>query len=43
MVAKDIFPIATMTDGYKKVNFMDFFNKIYIFCENLQELVSKMP
>ena len=43
MVAKDIFPFATMTDGCKKVNFMEFFNKIYISCETFQKVVSKMP
>ena len=44
MVAKDIFPSATMTDGCKKFNFMEFFKKIYIFCETLQQKnVSKMP
>ena len=39
MVAKDIFPFKTMTDGCKKFNFMEFFNKIHIFCEILQEVV----
>ena len=34
MVAKDIFPFATMTDDYKKVNFMEFVNKVPLFCEN---------
>ena len=43
MVEKDIFPFATMTDGCKKVNFKEFFNKIPIFCENILEVVSKMP
>ena len=32
-----------MTDGCKKVNFMEFFNKIHIFSENFQEMASKMP
>ena len=32
-----------MTDGWKKVNFMEFFNKIHIFSENFQEMASKMP
>ena len=43
MVAKDIFPFATTTDGCKKVNFMEFFNTIYIFSETFQNMVSKMP
>ena len=43
MVAKDIFPFATMTDGWKKVNFMEFFDKIYIFVENFPNVVFKMP
>ena len=43
MVAKDIFPFATMTDGCKKVNFMEFFNTIYIFGETFPNVVSKMP
>ena len=43
MVAKDIFPFATMIDGFKKVNIMEFFNKIHIFCEIFKEVVSKMP
>ena len=31
MVAKDIFPFATITDSWKKINFMEYFNKIHIF------------
>ena len=36
MVAKDIFPFATITDSYKKDNFMEFFNQISFFCETFQ-------
>ena len=43
MVAKDIFPFATMNDGCKKVNFMEFFNTIYFFGEPFTNVVSKMP
>ena len=43
MVAKDIFTFATMTDGCKKVNLMEFFNKIYILGVTFPNLVSKMP
>ena len=43
MVAKDIFPFVTMTEGRKKVNFMEFFNKIPIFYVNFLEVVSEMP
>ena len=43
MVAKDISPFATMTDGCKKVNFIEFFNQIYICCVTFPEVVSKMP
>ena len=39
--AKDVFPVATLTVGCKMVNFMEFFNKIYIFCETLQTIISK--
>ena len=40
---KGYFPFSTMTDGCKKVKFMEFFNEIHILCENFQEVVSKMP
>ena len=43
MVAKDIFPFATMTDGCKKVNFMECFSKINIFGETFPNVVFKMP
>ena len=36
MVAKDIFPLATVTDGCKEADFMDFSNKIYISCETFK-------
>ena len=42
MVAKNIFPFAIVTDGCKKVNFMEFFNQINIFSENFLVRVSKM-
>ena len=42
MVSKDIYPFAPMTDGWKKGNFMESFDKIHTFCENFTELVSKM-
>ena len=41
MVAKDIFSFATMTDGCKKVNFMEFFNKIHILGETFQSSAAK--
>ena len=35
MVAKSIFPFATMTNGCKKENFMEFSNKIHILSEKI--------
>ena len=46
IVVKDIFPFAIfamMNDSYKKVTFIEVFNKILIFCKNFQEVVSKVP
>ena len=43
MVAKDIIPSATITEGCKKVILMEFLDKIHIFCEHFKEVVSKMP
>ena len=40
MVGQDIFPFATMTDACKKVNFMEMFNKVPVFGENFQDVVS---
>ena len=38
MVAKDIFPFATMTDGCKKVNFMEFFFIKSIFLVEISQM-----
>ena len=43
MVVKDIFSFSTMTDGYRKIDFMEYFKKIYIFCETFQKVESKKP
>ena len=42
MVAKNIFPFATMTEGCKKVILWSFSKKLH-YSENFQEMVSKMP
>ena len=44
MVVKDIFPFATITDGFKKVTFMELFHKIqFFFVKNFQKVMPKMP
>ena len=42
MVAKNFFPFTTVTDGFEKINFMGFFNEIYIFHETFKEMAFKI-
>jgi hypothetical protein len=42
MVAKDIFPFATTTDGCEKPNFMGFFHEYSIFGTTFKKVSQKM-